>query len=256
MSQLIFLITFLLIQKCFSLNVCIWNAPDLNSFTNGLYEYNGESIRDYPSYKLDIDLSCNVATELYLFYSTFSHWTISKGLDDVSPANIIANCYSDTAELPDECIEQWQIPINTSQPNITSNMVEKCPHINCDGLHIHYEIVLDHEPCNGAFQNKYGLNIYQQGSNDLFFFFNPKLFRWVCGTVDTINKCYDLDEYDGYAIQQKWFDATNILNKNGKSMNMTWSNGHIATVTCDINQSYAYRTSLLYFITLFVVHSY
>eukprot|EP01084_Bolivina_argentea_P155521 271013_1 len=226
-----------MIQYLFAINicasqVCVWYATE-SSFVNGLYAPDGKSAADVPAYSLQIADTCDKKeATLYLYTSLTGHWTISSVKDATDSESQKGECISTSATTPNECDTKWQIPYGVYQPSVKSDSALKCPHVSCDGLILQYDVNTQNETCIGNFNKHIQANVYQKGSSNIYLYFNPSLFRWVCGDQTGIpNQCMPLSSFIGYASIQSWYNSDK-LNSAGKSINLLWNNGHTATIEC------------------------
>eukprot|EP01084_Bolivina_argentea_P081562 147679_1 len=142
-------------------------------------------------------------------------------------------CASNTAENLTECRSLWHIPPNIPQKNVTVTVAQQCPEILCPQLSLYYNQFLPNEPCIGIFKRQ-ETNLYQsQTDKNLYLYFNPSLFRWVCGDIDImfLYTCDSLSMFKGYAIEQSWYKATSLMH-NDDYINISWSNQYNLTMKC------------------------
>eukprot|EP01084_Bolivina_argentea_P195679 335627_1 len=214
-------------------NVCVWNAIN-ESYLNGLYLPTGKTSQsNHPIYSLQIDSSCNTANTMYLFNSIDQIWSISSLEDNTSSIQYIkAICASNVAHTLDECVSLWQMPPGSPQKDVTVSTASKCPETKCTELIMSYDVFLPNEPCVGTFQKDKQLpNLYQKGNSNIYLYFNPSLFRWICGDINMIKQqCIELNKLLGYDIIQSWYNINSFTN--GDKTMIQWSNAYNATLSC------------------------
>eukprot|EP01083_Nonionella_stella_P277199 942361_1 len=226
------IVTILIINLIESQDICLWNAYE-SAYVNGLYKKGGNSQSGNPSYSISIASDCiqQQGGQLFIYKQILTNrWTISAAFDSTNPLYMEGNCslqQADTTLL--ECSKNWQIPAGTAQASVTSTTASSCPQVKCDALQLSFPVDVT-DGCIGNFQIKESNpNVYQKGTSGIYLYFNPSIFKWVCGyDGKTPNKCHS--SYISQAEAPGWNADT--LNSNGKTINVPWNNDMSATITC------------------------
>eukprot|EP01084_Bolivina_argentea_P193538 332027_1 len=171
--MLSFLIVVLnLIRVLKSQNYCIWGKTGSNSGVNGLYTddgtYNGQ-----PSYVKTIGAGCASPT-LYLWY-TGSQWGISdtKGgtsFNMLCSQSDLSSCSTNTWGSGNEAVY--------AQSN-------SCPSWDCTSL----TTTTTWANCDGPFDTIPGTNNAFQSTSNMYWYFVPQIFSWVCNDALEITSC-------------------------------------------------------------------
>ena len=157
--------------------VCIWGrlGGQINSLLNGIYHYGG-IINSAPYYVNTVSGTCGVTSYLYKYVD---EWRIGPTLGGGA---FSARCYSQFSADIADCIGNWEIYGGQGWEQDTNVFVtmDECPEWNCNGLSVSGST---QSPCNGNFDPVSGKqNAYKKQGKDVWIYFVPFLYGWVCDT--------------------------------------------------------------------------